>query len=764
MLYRRRMESVVLGLVMITGVRGASAQVTASQDVPPELQRPPTQAPGGASVEEIVVTAQKRSQNLQNVPVAVTALTGAEITQRGITNAAALSQYVPSLSVSEAGGGTILPFLRGVGNNAGEVGNESSVALYLDDVYVSRLDASFLELADVSRVEVLNGPQGTLFGRNASAGVLNIVTRDPSAVPQGLLTLGYGNYDTSTEKLYLSGPLASNIRANLSLVNTNQADGWGKNLSGDRVGFLSPFVVRSKMLIDVTPSTTLRLEADYSTSKGNEGLPSNTVPGTSTGSPDFYALPPYDRTPVKYTNIAGFYDNGSVGPDIVKKHSVGLSTRLDQDLGFAKLSSITGYRQEREKQDLGGFTPDPVGFTELNSQSRTFTEELQLTSKPASPFDWIVGFFYLNEFSTYDPTRLVGPTLAVDDFGGAFGSTLPPTSELDLYSQERVKEYALYTQETFHLPLRVDLTTGFRYTIDDLDAQGRTAAIIPGIFSGDFPGSINTSSSFRKPTFKVGLDHKFTDDILGYASISRGIKAGTYNLLPLTLPPTKPEVLTDYELGAKSTFFNRRLLLNGAIFYYDYTDPQVSEVQDNLLFLANANSAHVKGAEFEGQYVVSPALRLRFGVNYLNAKYSSFPGAPLYQANPAPPYGATLTSFDASGRNLPFAPNVKANLGATYTFETPYGGFVADGNYTYNGGFAYTPDNVLRQSPFSLLDAAITYTPPNNHHLALRAWARNLTGSEYSYGDLEVQGYVGFEFAPAPPREYGFTVTYSFGS
>ncbi len=757
---RGKLELLVFSAMVFAGGRTAWSQPASSSDAASNTGDASTQGvsqnSSPATVGEIVVTAQKRAQNLQNVPVAVTALTGAEITQRGITNAAALSQFVPSLSVSEAGGGTILPFLRGVGNPAGEVGNESSVALYLDDVYVSRLDASFLELADVSRIEILNGPQGTLFGRNASAGVLNIVTKDPSATPEGSLTLGYGNFNTSTEKLYISGPLASNIRANLSLVNTNQADGWGKNLAGDRIGFLSPFVVRSKVLINLTPFTTLRLEADYNTSKGNEGLPSNTVPSTSTGSPDFYALPPYNRTPIKYTNLASFYDEPSFGPDIVKKHSFGTSVRLDQDLAFAKLSSITAYRQEREDQQLGGFSPDPDGFTELNSQSRTLTEELQLTSKPSSPFDWIVGFFYLNEFSAYDPTRLVGPSLAIDDLGGAFGQTLPPASELDLYSQERVKEYAIFTQETFHLPLKVNLTTGFRYTIDDLDAQGRTAAIIPDLFTGDFPGATDTSSSFRKPTFKVGLDRKFGTDVLGYVSVSRGVKAGTYNLLPLTLPPTRPEVLTDYELGAKSTFFSRRLLLDGAIFYYDYVDPQVSEVQDNLLFLANARSAHVKGAELQGQYVVSPEFRVRFGLNLLDAKYSSFPGAPDYQANPAPPYGVLLSSIDARGRDLPFAPDVKANVGVTYTLKTPYGGFIADGNYTYNGGFAYTADNVLRQGAFSLLDAAITYTPPNNPNIAIRGYARNLTGSEYSYGDLEVQGYVGFEYAPSAATRVRF--------
>ena len=750
----------VASLLLLSGVNCARAQssgVTAASD-----------SHGGsrasAGVEEVIVTAQKRAQKLQKVPIAITALSGKEIAQRGITNASSLAQHVTGLSISEAAGGTVLPFLRGVGNIAGEAGNESSVAVYLDDVYISRLDASFLELADVSRIEVLNGPQGTLFGRNASGGVINVITKDPSPTFEANASVGYGSYNTSTEKLYLSGPIAPGIAANLSVLNSWQADGWGHDLKGAPIGFNSPFVIRSKWLFHLSPSTTLRLEGDYNHSAGNEGFPSNTVPGTSTGTPDFYALPPFNQTPQKYTNQAGFYNNDSVGPRTLNKRSFGLSGRLDQDLGFARLASITSYRQEAEDQKLGGYTPDPVGYTELHSESRTFTEELQLASKPGSAFDWLVGVYYLNEFSAYDPIRLTGPSLAVDDFGGAFGTTLPAGSQLDLFAQQRVKEYSAFTQETVHLPFSTNFTAGVRYTIDDLDGQGRTAAIIPGIFSAVFPGSINTATEFKEPTFKVGLDHQFTDDILGYASISRGIKAGTYNLLPLTLPATQPEVLTDYEMGGKTTLLDHKLQINAALFYYDYADPQVEEVKNQLLFLANAKSARVEGVQLEGQYVVTPELRTRFGAEYLDAQYLDFPGAPFYTQNPNPPYGATLSTINAGGKDLPYAPTFTFNVGLNYSTTFRFGRFNFDSNYSYNGGFAYTPDNVLRQGPYGLLDASLTYFLPNNDRWSLRLWGRNITGTEYSFGDLEANGYLGFIYSPAPPAEYGATLTYNFGS
>ncbi len=744
-------------LLLSAAGSNALAQTVAAAAAPSVAPSPSR----SAKIEEVVVTAQKRSQKLQKVPVAVTALTSKQLVNSGVTSANGLANHVAALTVAEGGGGTLLPFLRGVGNPDSINGNESSVAVYLDDVYVSRLDQSFLELYDINRIEVLNGPQGTLFGRNASAGLINIITRDPSPTLQGSASVGYSNYNTTTEKVYLSGEVAKGIDANISVLNGWQGDGWGRNITNhDPVGYNDPLIVRSKWLFDLSPSTKLRLEGDYNQSYSDIGAYTNNVPGTTFGSPDFYALPPYNQKPIQYSPV-GFYDERNYYPLQTHKRGFGGSARLDQDLGFAELSSISGYRQNAEDFQVdGSYTPQPGLKYELNSHTRTFTQEFQLASKPGSVFDWIVGLYYLNEFASYEPTQVTGPGLAIDTLGGAFGPLLPQGSAVNLYSFERTKDYAAYGQTTIHLPASTNLTLGIRYTIDDLSGGGHNQVVVPGI--GTFDSPAKDKSEFQQPTFKFGLDHTFDGNILTYVSVSRGFKAGTYNLLPFSAPATNPEVLTDYEIGAKTTLLDGRLLLNGAFFYYDLTDPQVQEVVNHLIFLANAGSAQVLGGEFQTEYVILPGLTARAGGAYLDAHYTNFPNAPFYTANPNPPYGSIATAGDAAGKELPEAPKFAFNFGFNYDVTFPWGRLNFNQNYAFRGAFYFTPDNFIRQKSYGLLDASVTYMLPDNDHWSLRVYGKNITGSRYFIGGQENSGSEGFVYSPGAPAIYGGLVTYTF--
>lgn len=707
------------------------------------------------------MTAQKRSQRLQKVPVAVTALTSRQLVNSGVTSANGLANHVAALTVAEGGGGTLLPFLRGVGNPDSINGNESSVAVYLDDVYVSRLDQSFLELYDINRIEVLNGPQGTLFGRNASAGLINIITRDPSSTFQGSASVGYSNYNTTTEKLYLSGPVTKGVDANVSILNGWQGEGWGRNITTNApVGYNDPLIARSKWIFDLSPTTKLRLSGDYSQSSSDIGAYTNNVPGTTFGSPDFYSLPPYNRAPVQRSPV-GFYDEQNYYPLQTHKRGFGGSARLDQDFGFAEFSSITGYRQNAEDFQVDGtYTPEPGLKYELNSHSRTFTQEFQLASKAGGALDWIVGLYYLNEFASYEPTRISGPGLATDVLSGAFGPVLPQGSDVGLYAHERTRDYAAYGQTTIHLPYATNLTLGIRYTIDDLNGGGSTQLRVPGI--GTFNTSSKDSAEFQQPSFKFGLDHTFENNVLTYVSVSRGFKAGTYNLLPFSTPPTQPEQLTDYELGAKSTLLNGRLLLNGAFFYYDLTDPQVQEVVNHLIFLANAGSAQVLGGEFQAEYVIAHGLTARAGGAYLDAHYTNFPNAPFYTPNPNPPYGSITAAGNAAGKQLPEAPKFAFNFGFNYDVEFPWGRLNFNQNYAFRGAFYFTPDNFIRQKSYGVLDASVTYMLPRNDHWSVRVYGKNIAGTRYFIGGQENSGSEGFVYSPGTPAIYGGVVTYAF--
>ena len=760
-----------VGVLLVGGAQYACDCAAIAQTVAPQPQpgRAATAASSG-TIEEIVVTSQKRAQKLQKVPVAITAFSAKDIARTGITSASDLGQHVASLYISVSGSGAVLPFLRGVGNNTTTVGNESSVAVYLDDVYVSRLNAAFLNLSDISRIEVLKGPQGTLFGRNASAGVINIITKDPSPTFQGSASVGYSNYNTTTEKLYLSGPIAPGIAANLSVLNGWQGAGWGRDfVNSSPVGYYDPLLVKSKWIFHLSPTTTLRVAGDYSQAVSVLGSLTNTVRGTITGSPDIFSEPPYDMPSVGYKNGApGFYDSIAGNTFVAHARSFGLSARLNQDLGFAQFSSITGYRQTAEEFKSGGeYTPVIALDYDLSSHTRTLTQELQLASKAGSPFDWIVGLFYLNEFSSYEPTEITGPGLLKDvlAFPASLPVVTPPGSFVDLFGHGRTKDYAAYTQETFHLPFHTNLTAGFRYTIDDLDGGGRTVINIPGftglenVTSPDVPNSVE----LKKATFKAGLDHQFADQILGYVSFSRGYKAGTYNLLPFTAPPTKSETLDDYEIGTKTTLLDRKLQLNAAFFYYNYTDPQVQEIENHLVFLSNAKAAQVKGFEVEGQYVVSPDLTTRFGSTYLDSHYTNFQNAPFFSPLFSPPYGAVAFAGNANGDQLPEAPKFSFNAGLNYNIVFPFGRFDFDTNYAFTGSFYFNPDNFVRQKSYGLLDASLTYQLPDNDRWSLRAFGRNITDVHYYSTDNENTGTAGFTYGAGAPAEYGVTLSYNFG-
>jgi iron complex outermembrane receptor protein len=720
-------------------------------------------ASSGATVEEIVVTAQKRAEKLQDVPVSVTALSARDLEQAGLTSPAELNQLVVGLNIGVAAGATLTPFLRGIGNNTVVVGNEASTAVYVDGVYFPRLTASFFELADIDRVEVLEGPQGTLFGRNASGGLINIIT-DTSSLDNYELraAVGYANYDTLTEKLYVSAPVSDNVAGSISIFRSDQGDGWGRNLANGAPAYYdNPTILRTKWLFNVTDKLSVTASADYFHDDNNMGEPASTVPGTLVGLPGFYLAPPYNL-PERAIGNMGFYNEYSFVAPRDREEGYGGSVRIDYDLDFAKLSSISALRQQNQAvYSDGAYAGVPALVYAQFEKTRTFSEELQIASEKGSNFDWIAGFYYLNEYAGYFPVSITGPGVAEEVFGGAFGPVLPVGTTVNLFGGQRVEDYAVYGQATYHVLPDTNLTLGARYTYDHVEGHGATDVVIPGILTGEL-GSTNASTNFYKPTFKVALDHHFTDDLMSYVSFSRGFKAGTYNTLPLTLPAVKPEVVDAIELGAKSTWLDRRLQLNGAFFYYHINDPQDQEIVNHVAFLTNADAAEIKGADLSGQFALTHGLTARFGAEYLDAHYTSFPNAPYYTPLLASPYGSTSFAADASGNQLVDAPRFVFNFGMNYAMETSVGIFDANANFSYNGGFKWNPDNVIRQKAYELVDASLTYTPVDHDNWQVRLWGKNITGEKYTSFVLEQAGPAGFSYAPAPPATYGVELSYRF--
>lgn len=759
------LRTVALGVVGIAQCGAAQAQ--GGTNAIPESSAEAADDSSSVQLSEIVVTAQKRTENSQKVPVAVTAFSSEALQMRGMTDLREIAAITPGLQLGESNG-VVLPFLRGVGNRADAIGNESSVAVYVDGVYFTRVPSGVFTLTNIDRVEVLKGPQGTLFGRNSSGGVVHIITRDPSHDPQVKGQIGYGNYDTLSGDLYATVGLSSTVAMDISLSGTNQGEGFGRMFgSGVRASFADNFTMRSKLLFQPTDLTKVTVSGFYSYSM--TGMLGNTFPGTIQGyqsAPDTVPQP-----------TVGFYDQRSDLNPTARTNVWGVSLKIDQDLDFARLISITGYSKTKAHQITDGeYSERPDYRADLYGTIEQFTQEFQLASNSDSNLSWILGLFYYNTLGKYDPLRFQGPVFfnAAGGLGAAFGGVTDvlgdsSTNAFDIVGRQRAKSYAGYGQATYEIVPRLKITGGLRYTHDEITGSGFERVTINNatLFEGDIntftPGAPRRGSNkIDKLTYRTAIDYQVTGDALLYASLSRGYKSANFNLLPFSSIPNRPEVLDAYEIGFKSQLFNRRLRVNGAVFNYEIKNPQVQLLNNGSITLSNAGKARVRGVEIEGAFAAARGLTLNFGATYLDAKYLDYANAPSGPPNPLAPFGTItpLRTIDAAGKRTPYAPKLTANFGVQYVFETGIGKWAASADYSYNDGYFFEPDNFLRQQSFNLVNGQIRYMP--NDRISAAVWGKNLANERYATFAGTQAGAAGYPFVAAAPRTYGVAFGFNF--
>lgn len=728
-----------------------------AQDVSASTQSPadPADVAEEGQLQDIVVTAQRREQRVQDVPVSVSAFSGESLKASGIDNVKELAHVDPSLNIPQVVG-VYLPFLRGVGNAAGgNLGNESSVPVYIDDLYYTRLSTAYLAIDSVERVEVLKGPQGTLFGRNASGGAIQMFTRDPGSDAELKGTLGYANYDRRSGSLYAAAPISDTLGWNISVAGTDQRDGWGNSLATGRDIFKEKFAtVRSKLVWEPGDSTRVKLVGFYAYSKGDIGMVQDRHSGTYASSPQI-AFPGYPNPPVRLDSLAdvpgaSFYDTRNDLPQFARAKGYGGSLRVDQSLGFADFVSISGYRHGDEKIRLDAdITSQSLLHGDLNSEDSQITQEFQLKSQRGSGIDWIVGAYYLRSLVKYN---------AIDLYGDAFGGAI-----VQITSKQIINSYSVFGQATAPVASNTNITLGLRYNIDDLKGSSPT---------------FTDSKRFKKVTWKGAIDHHFTDDVMGYASISRGYKSGAYRTFPLTLAPALPEVLDSYEIGLKTELFDRRVRLNGALFWNDIKNPQVLAVDIQGLIpgiiLTNAQKARVKGGEIGIDAVVARGLTLRGAATYLDGKYVKYINAPFFCLNGVSIAGPAtvqtggpcpVPADGAGGNRLPNVAKWSFNAGANYRIDSSAGEWVADASLSYTGKFAWNPDNFVFEKAVTLLNASLNFTPSSLDWLTVGIWGKNLGDVQYYSVTQESVGPVGtagFQSGAAAPRTFGGTVSFKF--
>ena len=683
-------------------------------------------APSYAQLEEIVVTAQKREQNLQAVPITVTVHTAEQLEQAGVDSMTDLTLATPGLNYSITTV-TAQPFIRGVGTDSFAPGTEASVATYVDGVYLSTMASGLFSFNNIDRIEVLKGPQGTLYGRNSTAGLINIITAKPNGETRGNFNVGLGNYDTTEAGGYYTTGLTDKLAADISLTFRDQGDGYYHNqVTGNSITREEGLYLRSKWVYTASDDLELTLIGDYS--DYDNTLATIRQPGQGTVA----AVPAST-----YTTEPGQY-NASFDP-IGAVEQQGFSARVDWDLGSVQLVSISAYREDDVDQYLDGDDSSIRGadiFTTFTHEQ--VTQEFQLLSNNESGVEWIVGLFYQNSDNAIDPLRVV---VGGNDASPALNTSISSTT----------KAGALYGQASFSLSDATSLTVGGRFNYDEKDHQ---SALIPGVSSKE---------DWSEPTWRLALDHTLNDNVLLFSSYSRGYKSGAFNTL--TVGPHKavdPEIVDTFEVGMKADFLDNRLRLNSALFYTIFEDIQVrAQAEDNTtVSITNAARGEIFGLDADLTAAVSDNFTLRAGVSILDATYDMFDRASHFDPNPANIGGNTENFRSAAGNSLIRTPDWTFNLGGEYAFDIgSAGSMVASFNYFITDDIPWDPSGRVTTDGYDVANANLTWTPTASD-FQVQIWAKNVFDELYE--NYVVPSNNDDRFSYAQPRTYGVKLSYQF--
>ncbi|HEX8484537.1 TonB-dependent receptor [Sphingomonas sp.] len=705
----RRVGITRMALALLAGTAlttPALAQVSTAEQPKPEPQTVTAPLPAqNEGLQDIIVTAQRRSENLQEVPVSVVAITAEDALVRGVTGTLALTATVPGLVINNpASVGN--PYLRGVGSNLFDPSAEQGVALYVDGVYIASPQANLFSFNNIEQIEVLRGPQGTLFGRNATGGVIQITTRKPSSTPSADLSVGYGNYDAVTVGGYVTGGLAENLAVDLAGLYENQGEGFGRNLTLNRDQYhlaRGNYSLRSKMLWEPGAGTSITLAGDY-------------AHAVSTAA---YQKPQGTISPTDGSTYPGeFNSNG----DLYNRNRVntgGASLRVEQDIGTITVMNIASYRKANIRYDLDNdVTARRAGNVNFRNGAHNWSNELQIIGPDTGTFKWIVGGYYFDSVGEYFQVLINGNRSNED--------------------KQRAVAWAGFGQATAQISARTDLTLGLRYTTEKQT------------FTQTFSVVRREEQSFDKLTWRAALRHEFTEDVSAYVSYNRGFKSGGYNL---RLPGNsfQPETLDAYEVGLKTELFDRRLRFNVGGFWYDDKNVQVLSAFLGGTITSNAAAARIRGFEADFEAAVTPEFRLSGGLSIQGGEYTSYPNGVSLTQN------GVRTFVDQRGNETIVTPPFSGTLTATYNADLGDSGRLQPSvTLTYNDRYYWQSDNRLTQPAFTLLNASLLWTSPSKR-FDVRLWGKNLTDATYYIARLGVTG-LGDVQEQAAPRTFGVTL------
>lgn len=693
------------------------------------------------SIDDIVVTARKRSERLQDVPVAITAVQAAALASQGAVDIQSVAAVTPGLFYQSIEPSRPNIYLRGIGSRTFDSGSESSVGTFIDGVYIGRFGGQIASLVGVERIEVLKGPQGALFGRNTIGGAISVTTKAPSSEFEGDVSASYNrqsHFDSDGFRgtALLTGPLTKDgaVRA---LIAGGYSDDDGHVLAindGRRYNGLKATTLRGRLAFDASDTLTIDLAGDYLRTRNRLGFQSDDVDGQR---PEQLLVTPGLSSPVPSDPYR--ITQNPVSNNLVEAGGAALTVNNDGDR--VAITSITAYRKgsQRSDSDIDGTLFDSV-TNPVRESSHQFSQELRFTSVPGGALtfgdrlQWIVGGYYYSEDADRTDSLRLGPDNVVVAF---FAGGIPVNNIFRV--KVRTRSFALFGQASVSLAENLTLDLGLRYSNDrkravsSADANINLPIFVPANFT------VRPRGSWSSLDPSVTLSYRPSRDVLLFASYTSGFKSGAFQLQPyvpeVASVVVDPEELNAYQGGVKADLLDRRLRINAAAFYYDYKNIQLPRIdippggQIPIIFLSNAATSTVKGFEIEGFGILSDNLRIEYGYSYLDAKFKKYI------------FNSTL---DFSGNRLPRAPRHTLSLTGVVTAPISSGEIELRGSMNYVSKFSFEPDNALRdpgtnEPGRTLFDASLGVSFDNG--LSLSVWGRNLTDHAYRSSVLNISGY-----------------------
>lgn len=715
-----------IAILTCTAARAQEAADTAAAD-----------ADSGGVLQHIVVTAQKREQSLQDIPLAVSAFSSEDLQRSGITRLDALDQAVPNLQLSSVYG-TTRPsiFMRGIGLDGFNAIDGNSVSLSQDEVIIESRAGQLAQMYDLARVEVLRGPQGTLYGRNTTGGAINLFSKLPGDALEGEIDVGVGRFNHREATAGVSVPLMPGtlgVRLSGQYV---ESDGdirnafTGKRVEGDdrRAG---------RMIVLWTPTDTQRWVLNVNAARSDTDGGTFFQIGARPDGSDFLG----------YRQSPGFYTLSNDAPTFEKLEMSAISLKGEITLPFATLTSVSGYN-DVESGLLEDSDASPAALLTVRGvdDARQFSQELRLSSLVGGAFDWIAGVYYFDQ-DTQGSNDLRLDLSLLDP-------SAQPLAVLQAYRQNS-RSYAAFGQVDVPVGERCTLTGGLRWTKDEREFDQDV------FIDGPLAFSVGDDRSYDQFTWRAGIEWQLADEQMLYLTYNRGYRAGQPAGLALASASefgfVAPEKVDTVELGYKSRWLDDRLQVNAALFNNDFANLQVIDFAPagglNTLFLRNAE-AYTRGAELETVFVPAHGWRLTASFAYLDSEYQSL--------SVSDKLTGTLQPVD--GQPLVNAPEVSFNVMAEYTLETSIGSWSPHVEYahtTRQNLKVSTEERLFQQPGYGLFNASLTYGSPDLRW-QVSLWGRNLGGEQYVTELIDVRDLGFIESRHGERRSYGANLRYRF--